>query len=145
MLRALIVAALVLVTPGAAIRRPRVSCTYGSSSSTAGETTPVPRHSLLISSNPSSAAPRLIVTRGDGTADVELRPGNYTVESDRPVTFHGKAYQWTQTINVVAGRDTVLNLTPDNAEIAASSDAGPALRGRGVRRSARGRFGAPPP
>src|SRR5438034_9904883 len=45
--------------------------------------TPVPRHTLLISDNPATATPRLIVTGLDGTADVKLRPGNYTVESDR--------------------------------------------------------------
>jgi S1-C subfamily serine protease len=122
MLRALIVATLVLVTAGATKQAPSV-LHIRVVLIDAGETTPVPRHSLLISSNPSSAAPRLIVTRGDGTADVELRPGNYTVESDRPVTFHGKAYQWTQIVDVVAGRDAVLNLSPDNAEVAASSDA----------------------
>jgi len=55
--------------------------------------TPVPRHALLVSENPASAAPRRIVTALDGTADVRLRPGNYTVESDRPFTFQGKAYQ----------------------------------------------------
>ena len=57
------------------------------------KTTPVPRHALLVSDNPASAPPRQIVTALDGTADVRLRPGNYTVESDRPVAFHGKAYQ----------------------------------------------------
>ena len=32
-----------------------------------GKTTPVPRHALLISDNPSTAAPRLVVTvRGKG-------------------------------------------------------------------------------
>src|SRR5438093_11019751 len=67
--------------------------------------TPVPRHALLVSDNPSSAAPRLIVTALDGTADVRLRPGNYTVESDRPFAFQGKAYQWTQTVDIAAGRD----------------------------------------
>ena len=87
------------------------------------QTTPVPRHSLLLSNNPSSAAPAADRdTRADGTADVELRPGNYTIESDRPVTFHGKAYQWTQIVDIVAGRDTVLNLTSDNAEVQTSSD-----------------------
>jgi S1-C subfamily serine protease len=79
--------------------------------------TPVPRHALLISDNPASAAPRLIVTKLDGTADVRLRPGNYTVESDSSVAFHGKAYQWIQTVDIVAGRDTVLDLTADNAEV----------------------------
>jgi S1-C subfamily serine protease len=79
--------------------------------------TPVPRHALLISDNPASAPPRLIITALDGTADVRLRPGNYTVESDRPVAFQGKAYQWTQMVDIVAGRDAALELTADNAEV----------------------------
>jgi S1-C subfamily serine protease len=85
--------------------------------------TPVPRHVLLISDNPASAPPRQIVTALDGTADVRLRPGNYTVESDRPVAFHGKTYQWTQMVDVAAGRDAVLELTADNAEIEAVASA----------------------
>jgi len=85
--------------------------------------TPVPRHRLLISDNPATAAPRLIVTGLDGTADVKLRPGNYTVESDHPTAFRGKAYQWTQIVDVVAGRDAVLELTADNAEVATASAA----------------------
>src|SRR5438093_7674087 len=85
--------------------------------------TPVPRHALLISDNPASAPPRLIVTAVDGTADVRLRPGNYTVESDRPVVFHGKAYHWTQMVDIVAGRDGVLQLTADNAEVGEVSSA----------------------
>ena len=88
-----------------------------------GKPTPVPRHLLLISDNPASAPPREIVTASDGTADVRLRPGNYTVESDRPVVFHSKAYQWTQIIDIVAGRDAVLELTADNAEIEAITSA----------------------
>ena len=85
--------------------------------------TPVPRHVLLISDNPASAPPRQIVTALDGTADVRLRPGNYTVESDRPVVFHGKAYQWTQMVDIVAGRDAVLELTADNAEVEPATSA----------------------
>lgn len=85
------------------------------------KTTPVPGHALLISDNPSTAPPRLVRTTVDGTADVRLRPGNYTVESDRPVAFNGKAYQWTQTVDVVAGRDTVLELTTGNADVAAAT------------------------
>src|SRR6266511_913875 len=79
--------------------------------------TPVPRHALLVSDNPPSATPRRIVTALDGTVDVRLRPGNYTVESDRPVAFGGKAYQWTQMVDIAAGRDGVLELTADNAEV----------------------------
>jgi S1-C subfamily serine protease len=85
--------------------------------------TPVPRHALLVSDNPATATPRLIVTALDGTADVRLRPGNYTVESDRPVVFGGKAYQWTQMVDIVAGRDAVLELTEDNAEVEPAASA----------------------
>jgi S1-C subfamily serine protease len=84
---------------------------------------PVPRHVLLISDNPSTAPPRQIVTKTDGTADVRLRPGNYTVESDQPVVFRGRAYQWTQTVDIVAGRDAVLELTADNADAVPATSA----------------------
>jgi S1-C subfamily serine protease len=79
--------------------------------------TPVPRHALLVSDNPASAPPRRIVTGLEGTAELKLRPGKYTVESDRPVTFQGKTYQWTQMVDIVAGRDASLELTADNAEV----------------------------
>ena len=79
--------------------------------------TPVPRHALLISDNPPTAPPRRVVTALDGTADVRLRPGNYTVESDRPVVFQGKTYEWTQMLDIVAGRDATLELTAENAEV----------------------------
>jgi S1-C subfamily serine protease len=86
-----------------------------------GKTTPVPRHALLISDNPASAPPRRIVTTLDGLADVQLRPGSYTIESDKPIAFHGKAYQWTQIVNVRAGREATLELTASNAEVEAVS------------------------
>src|SRR5262249_7260706 len=84
---------------------------------------PVPRHALLISDNPATEAPRRVVTGADGTADVRLKPGNYTIESDEPVAFQGKAYQWTQTIDIVSGRDAVLELTVGNAEVEDASSA----------------------
>ena len=81
--------------------------------------TPVPHHALLISDNPTSAPPQRVVTALDGTARLALRPGNYTVESDRPVAFEGHAYQWIQTVDIVAGRDVTLELTAANAEVEA--------------------------
>ncbi|MEP6917961.1 MAG: serine protease, partial [Acidobacteriota bacterium] len=96
------------------------------------KTTPVPRHVLLISDNPSSAPPRRVMTGSDGTVDVGLRPGNYTVESDRPIAFNGVAYSWTRTVDVIAGREAVIDLTAANAEVesvtsaaAASASAAP--------------------
>ena len=89
--------------------------------------TPVVRHALLISDNPATSEPRRVLTGADGTVDVKLRPGSYTIESDRPFPFLGKAYQWTQMVEIVAGRDATLALTAGNAEIVpwtASSSAG---------------------
>ena len=41
-----------------------------------------------------------------------------TVESDeRPFAFGGKAYQWRQTVEMSAGRDVVLELTSENADV----------------------------
>lgn len=91
-----------------------------------GKAVPVPRHALLISDNPATSAPRRVLTNGDGTADVRLRPGNYTVESDVPVAFGGKAYGWTQIIDISPARDAVLRLTVDNAEITTAAPSTPA-------------------
>jgi S1-C subfamily serine protease len=86
-----------------------------------GRARPVPRHALLISDNPVSAAPERVVTSIDGTAEIRLRPGNYTVESDAPLIFQGKSYEWAQTLDVPGGRDTTLDLTTANAQIGAPS------------------------
>ena len=121
MLRALALAAVTLAIPTASQQAPSVLKIKVVLVDAAGNATPVPRHALLISENPISAAPRRTITALDGTADVRLRPGNYTVESDTPVNFNGKAYHWTQTLDVRAGRETVLELTVANAEIEAAS------------------------
>jgi S1-C subfamily serine protease len=82
---------------------------------------PVPRHALLISDNPATAGPHRAVTALDGTAEVRLRPGNYTVESDQPLIFQGNAYQWVQTLDIAPGRTTSLELTADNAQVEAAA------------------------
>ena len=94
-----------------------------------GRARPVPRHALLISENPSTAAPRQAITSLDGTAEVRLRPGNYTVESDQPLIFQGKSYEWSQTLDVAPGRVTSLELTADNAQVEAAGASGAAGAG----------------
>lgn len=79
--------------------------------------TPVPRHVLLVSDNPASAPPRRVLTTLDGTVDIKVVPGTYTVESDRPVVFNGQSYQWTQMVEVTGGRDATIELTAGNAEV----------------------------
>jgi len=91
----------------------------------AGQATPVARHALLISDNPPTREPRRVVTTIDGTADVRLPPGTYTVESDEPLAFQGKAYRWLRTVVVAAGRDANLELTAANAD-AEAIEASPA-------------------
>ena len=80
-----------------------------------GRATPVARHALLITDNPQTVETYRVLTGVDGTANVRLSPGNYTVESDEPLVFQGKAYHWTQTLDIVAGRDSALDLTLANA------------------------------
>ena len=117
MLRALVLATLIFVSPSTAGQAPSVLHIKVVLVDAEGQPSPVTRHALLISENPASATPRRILTGPDGTADVRLRPGNYTVESDQPVTFNGKAYQWMQMLDIVAGRDAHLELTTGNAEV----------------------------
>jgi S1-C subfamily serine protease len=80
-----------------------------------GRSTPVARHALLISDNPQTRETRRILTGIDGTATVRLSPGNYTIESDQPLVFQGKAYHWRQTLDIVAGTEAALDLTLANA------------------------------
>ncbi|HET7694158.1 MAG TPA: trypsin-like peptidase domain-containing protein [Vicinamibacterales bacterium] len=89
---------------------------------------PVPRHALLISENPTSAAPQRAVTSSDGTAEIRVRPGNYTVESDEPLLFQGKSYEWRHTVDVPPGQTVTIDFNAANAEVAdaAASPSAPA-------------------
>ena len=82
-----------------------------------GATTPIPHVALLVSDNPATAEPHRLRTSNDGTVELKLKPGSYTVESDDPIGFGGKGYAWTEVVTITAGRETVVNLTAKNAEI----------------------------
>jgi Trypsin-like peptidase domain len=128
LLRVLACAALVFVLPssstGQAVGVLRVRLVLADAD---GVPTPAPRYALLVSDNPPTAEPRRIITTLEGTVEVTLRPGNYTVESDKPLAFRGRRYQWMQMVDIAAGRDTVLDLTAANAEVTdlGQSDAAP--------------------
>jgi S1-C subfamily serine protease len=124
MVRALILAVILAAVPAAAaLQAPGVLQVKVLIEDTGRNAIPAARHALLVSDNPPSAPPRRIVTAADGTATMRLPPGSYTVESDRPVVFQGRAFQWTQLVDVAAGRETVLELTAANADTAAAADA----------------------
>jgi hypothetical protein len=86
-----------------------------------GLVTPLPRLVVLVSDDPPSAEPRRVRTSADGTIELKLTAGRYLVELDEPVSFRGRAYTWTQIVQVSAGRDTVLELDGNNADTAASA------------------------
>ena len=88
---------------------------------------PIARYALLISDDPATTVPKRVVTGPDGTVDVRLPPGRYTVESDQPLAFGGKGYQWTQQVSLTAGRNLVLELNAGNAEIG-TAPAAPAVQ-----------------
>jgi len=116
--RALLVTALVAISSSAASAQAlsTLHITVTLTDAT-GKTTSVARHALLISDEPPSTEPRRIFTTLTGTADVSLRPGRYAVESDQPVAFEGKSYEWSQRVDIVAGRDATLALTAGNATV----------------------------
>jgi hypothetical protein len=113
------VATLISILPGGLVRQElgvlRVTIALADSTERA---TPVARYALLVSDNPASAAPRRILTGLDGSVEIRLRPGSYMVESDRPFVFESKAYEWTEVIEIAAGRETVVELGPKNARVA---------------------------
>jgi len=116
MVRSYVLTALLLVLPVAAAgQAPATLHIRVSLFDAEQKPVPVPRHRLLISDNPATMTPREVVTGPDGTAVVTLPPGNYTVESDKPILVRGRAYHWTQTLDVPAGRDLTLELTAKNA------------------------------
>ncbi len=82
-----------------------------------GGAAPVPRHVLLVSDNPASRVPWRVVIGQDGHGRVTLPAANYTIESEEPLVFGGRALEWRQTFDVVAGSDVTLEFTPDNAMI----------------------------
>jgi hypothetical protein len=88
----------------------------------AGAPMRLPRYALLISQNPSSAAPRRVVTGVDGKVDVRLTPGNYTIESDEPLILNGKSYSWTRTLDV-GTTDQNVDFTADDADVEAATPA----------------------
>jgi hypothetical protein len=87
-----------------------------------GQSMPVPRFRLQVSDNPPSALPKRIITSLDGTVDVRLPAGTYSVESERPLIVGGKSYQWSVVVEVALSRDSRIELTHSNAEIGAAGD-----------------------
>lgn len=125
MLRASTLAALLFASALASAQTPGVLRVTVTLPDATQAPVPIAGHALLISDNPPTREPRRIVTNADGMAIANLSPGPYIVESDRPAGFLGQAYQWTTFVDVVAGRETTVAFTAQNAAVLPMSAAAP--------------------
>src|SRR6187431_2569611 len=122
MIRVLALATFLLAASAAAlVQAPAVLHVRVTVLDAGGRPVVVPRHTLLISDVPVTAPPHRAVTSTQGTADINLTPGRYIVESDRPASVGGRSYEWSQMVEVIAGRETTLALTADNARVGDST------------------------
>ena len=76
---------------------------------------PVPRHVFLLRAGAGEI--QRIVTGLDGKAQIVTSPGDYTLESERPVDFQGKSYKWKVSISLSPGQSIAVELSIDNAVI----------------------------
>src|SRR5215217_6183908 len=81
----------------------------------------VPKFVLVVrKSNDASFAERKISTDFDGTASMSLSPGDYVVRSENPVAFEDKSFSWEVPLKIADVSKTTLELSNDNAKIAAA-------------------------
>lgn len=66
-----------------------------------------------------------VKTMADGTVSLSLIPGDYVVESEKPLIVNGKSYEWSVRLKVESGSTALLELDDSNTTI---TDAGEALR-----------------
>ncbi len=82
---------------------------------------PVPRFALRVYSVNGSTSPIEIRTALNGTAEVEIPPGNYRVESIRPLTYRGKSYSW-RVDAPLSRNEQSCELTNDNAIVTSTPE-----------------------
>ncbi len=62
-------------------------------------------------------------TTADGSVSVSLTPGDYVVESEKPLIINGKSYEWSVKLKVESGSTASLELNNENATITTTDDA----------------------
>ena len=81
----------------------------------------VPKFVLIIrKANDSVFGERRVSTSFDGSATLELPPGDYTVISETGITLEDKTFTWEHSFKVEAGKETGVELSNDNAKISDS-------------------------
>ena len=64
-----------------------------------------------------------IKTTADGSASLSLIPGDYVVESERPLIVNGKSYEWSVKLKVQSRSTALLELNNEGATITNADDA----------------------
>lgn len=72
----------------------------------------------LNSSSPEKTVSAIQVkTTADGSASLSLLPGDYVVESEKPLIINGKSYEWSVKLKVELGSTALLELSNHDATI----------------------------
>jgi S1-C subfamily serine protease len=78
----------------------------------------VPKFPLVLRKTDDSAfVEQRISTSVEGTANAALPAGSYTVSSEKPLEFEEKSFVWEHNFKVEAGKDSIVELSNDNAKI----------------------------
>jgi len=73
--------------------------------------------------NESETAAIRVKTAADGSVSVSLIPGDYVVESEKPLIVDGKSYEWSVKLKVESRSTALLELSNANVTITAADDA----------------------
>ncbi|HEX8265127.1 MAG TPA: serine protease [Pyrinomonadaceae bacterium] len=78
----------------------------------------VPKFPLVLRKTDDSAfVEQRISTSVEGAATAALPAGSYTVSSEKPLEFEEKSFVWEHNFKVEAGKDSIVELSNDNAKI----------------------------
>jgi S1-C subfamily serine protease len=83
----------------------------------------------LVVKKLNSESPEMVIsairtrTTADGSVSLSLIPGDYVVESEKPLIVNGKSYEWSIKLKVESGSTASLELDNENATITAADDA----------------------
>jgi len=64
-----------------------------------------------------------VKTTADGSVSVSLTPGDYVVESEKPLIVNGKSYEWSVKLKVESGSTALLELDTEDATITTTDNA----------------------
>ncbi|HYP49883.1 MAG TPA: serine protease, partial [Pyrinomonadaceae bacterium] len=78
----------------------------------------VPKFPLVLrKADDSTFVEQRISTSVEGAANAALPAGSYTVNSEKPLEFEEKSFAWEHNFKVEAGKDSIVELSNDNAKI----------------------------